>query len=114
MFDDGQPEAGTTLVAGPAGIDSVESLEDSGEVFRRDPRAGVDDAEANAAVLDPGPAGDGAGSGGMTNGIFEQVSEDLPERVRVGSDGARVGAELDRKLGDGPGGRRDQAPCLLD
>src|SRR5258706_4291850 len=98
MLHDRQAEAGPALLAGAAGVDAIESLENAAEVLGRDPRAGVADAYESIRAGGLRDDADLAASGRMSQGIVVQVREDLPQRFGIAVDrgGIRGGFALDR------------------
>ncbi len=78
---DGQPEAGVPLGGRP--VDLVEALEYVRQVILRYQRACVVDRYPDSGVAFLGPQGDGALLRGVSDGVVQQVGEDLLQTAHI-------------------------------
>ena len=83
VFDDREAEAGATDVAGAAGVDAVEALEQALFVFAFDARSVVFDDEAGDVVVAGGADADVSSGWCVFDRVVDQIDEDLIERLRV-------------------------------
>ena len=90
VANDGEAEAGSTFFTCPTSIDPIKALEDSAKVFRRNAAARVANAQRRAAARRRFGAHRDAAARRVANRVLDEVSEDLPERRRVGIDALRV------------------------
>src|SRR6266576_1035109 len=97
VLHDRQAEPGPAFLAGAAGVDAIESLENAREVLGRDARAGVADAQDSVSAHALCDDADFAASRRVSQRIVVQVGEDLPQRfgIAVEGRGIRGGFECD-------------------
>ena len=75
-LDDGESEPVPVLVVCPAGIESLEGLEEAFEFGRCDVRSGVGHRQHGLAVLQGGNDLDAAVDGVVADGVCEQVGDE--------------------------------------
>ena len=72
---------------GPRGVAAPEAVEDKRQVLRRDALSGVCYLETYSFMARLCPQGDGPAVAGVSDGVRDEVSEDLLESTGVGHDG---------------------------
>lgn len=94
VLDDGESEAGPSLVAGAVAIDAVETFEDSGELVSGDADAGVFDFDDSMAGFRAPAECHGTARVGVFDGVAEKVIEDFLEGFIFGEEDDRFGRRL--------------------
>ncbi|CAG7109204.1 hypothetical protein PICSAR181_04573 [Mycobacterium avium subsp. paratuberculosis] len=83
---DGQAQPGAAVVAGAAGIQAHQPVENALPLVVRDARAGVGDGDLGGAVAGAQVDLDGAAGRGVAASVVEQVGHDLRQPGGVGPD----------------------------
>src|SRR6185369_10419727 len=86
MLDDGQPESGAPFLAASAGIDPVETLEESRNTGSGDARAGVSDRNADELILFNCLDRDAPALRRVLDGIVQQIDQHLLKPPLVSHD----------------------------
>jgi hypothetical protein len=81
--DDGQPQAGASVVAGPAGIRPPETLERVRQESGREAGAVVADLDAKVGAVGAGGEHDHRAARGEPQRVVQQVVDRLPDTVAV-------------------------------
>ena len=84
--DKREADAAAAAGTGTGFVSTVEAVEDEGQVLGGDAAAVVTDEEADLAVAGFAGQGDPAALGGVLDGIFDEVGEDLGSEFRVSFD----------------------------
>src|SRR5881394_1775590 len=97
VLHDGQSEPGPAFLAGAAGVDAVEPLENARQVFGWNSGAGVGDTDQRFVAAALRRDADAAASRRVAQRVVEQVGKDLSQRlgVAVHRRGVRDGLEVD-------------------
>ena len=93
VLDDGQAEAGAAGGAGARGIYAVEGVEDAREIGLGDAGAGIGDTDGDFLAAAFGLEGDGAGGGGVLDGVAQEIGERAGEEFGIGRDEEIVGQD---------------------
>ena len=90
MFNDCQTETCAAAFARPRFIDTIETLKDAWQMFRRDSGAEVADKEFNAVVTLMCSHNDLFSALGVAQRIADEIAEDLVNGVIIGQDGPNL------------------------
>ena len=98
MLDDGEAQAGPSQLTASSLVDSVESLEDSREILRRNASAGIGNLDHELPSVAPRHDADAASRTRVFDRIVNQISHNHADPLGIGEHRTRVLDKADREL----------------
>ena len=114
MLDDGESEAGAADLARASAVSSVETFEDTLQMFRRDPLAGIGDADNIVQGAAMQFNGDLAIFNVELDRVIDEIGQHLFEPGRVGPNNGFFGHFVDQRDAKRGGLVREIEECLID
>ena len=95
LFDDGQTKAGTASCACARGIGAIETLEDIGQMLRRDATTGITHAHSNFILIPNSTNSNIASCWCMGDRIADQIAQDLAHALGICLDPQQMIRQID-------------------